>query len=100
MLYSDKDIVISDSITDDIQELVDFMDKYDIPQSLYTQYYNVDEPISEPFVSIKPTIYRDDILLDVTYITQRELLYIVGKKNESKEKQGYPRTKLLTLPYK
>lgn len=99
MLYSDRCIVISDLIDGDIQELVDFMDKYGINHSQFTQYYNGECPISEPFVSIKPTIYRNQDLVEVTYITERELLYKVGKKNDNKEKEGRTRTKLLTVFY-
>jgi len=98
MLYCDREIVISDSIEDDAEELYNFMLKYDIRLSLYTQYTNeYDEPISEPFIYIKPTVYRKSNLSEVTYITQRELLEIVGRKNESKEKKGYPSTKLLLV---
>lgn len=98
MLYSDREIVISDSLDGDMEELYDFMNKYSIRLALLTQYYNEwDEPISEPFVSIKPTIYRKTELPEVTYITSRELLEIVGRKNESKEAKGYPATKLLLV---
>lgn len=98
MLYSDREIVISDLIDGDLEELYDFMNKYTIRLSLLTQYYNEwDEPISEPFVSVKPTIYRNTELSEVTYITSRELLEIVGRKNESKKEKGYPSTKLLLV---
>jgi len=98
MLYCDRDIVISDSIDGDVEELYDFMLKYDIRLSLFTQHYNdLEEPISEPFVSIKPTIHRRATLPNIVYVDSRELLAIVGKKNESKEEQGYPRTKLLLV---
>lgn len=98
MLYSDREIVISDSIDGDVEELYNFMTKYSIRLALLTQYYNEwDEPISEPFVSIKPTVYRKSTLPEITYIDSRELLEIVGRKNESKEEKGYPATKLLLV---
>lgn len=98
MLYSDRDIVISDSIDGDLEELYDFMTKYSIRLGLLTQYYNeLDEAISEPFISIKPTIYRKSTLVEVTYVTSRELLEIVGRKNESKEEERYSGRKLLLV---
>ena len=98
MLYSDRIIVISDSIEDDVEELIEFMNNYSISHSLFTQYYNGGCPISEPFVLLKPTVYRGIELEPITYITQRELLEIVGRKNESKEEQGKSATKLLLVP--
>lgn len=98
MLYSDRNIVISDSIDGDLEELYDFMNKYSINLNLLTLFLNsYDEPISEPFISIKPTRYRSSNLIEVTYVSTREILELVGKKNESKEEQGYPRTKLLLI---
>jgi hypothetical protein len=98
MLYCDREIVISDSIDSDVEELYDFMMKYEIRLSLFNQSYDdMDEPISEPFISYKSTVYRQKTLGDLTYVDSRKLLEIVGKKNESKEEQGYPRTKLLLI---
>lgn len=97
MLYSDGDIVISDSIENDIIELLELCSKYSIREELITHYHNRDEPISEPFLSMKQTVYRYLELDEIEYVETRELYTIIGKKNESKEEQGYTPTKLLII---
>jgi hypothetical protein len=91
MLYSDKNIVISDSF-EDKKELLEFMESKGINSRYYTEYIN-----GEPFINIKPTVFRYSELEELEYVSTQELLAIVGKKNEKKEEQGYPRTKLLLI---
>ena len=96
MLYSDKNIIISDEFTKD--ELVSFLESKKIHPRHYTEYIDIlGNPVGEPFIFIKATIYRGQELEEVVYVSTQELLEIVGRKNEKKEEQGYPRTKLLII---
>lgn len=100
MLYSNKKIIVSDLLGEEgALELGDFMNTHSIRRELYTEYLNSKgESISEPFINIYPTIYRYSVLTSVTYITEREMLTLLCNKNESKEKAGYPATRILTIP--